>query len=92
MPLPLDAATGTLIDGHAVFDALVELGHDASVVGIARLYAPIASALVIDPLDADLADRIEAEGLTCVVTPSVMSDPVVARELARATLAAVSVV
>jgi LPPG:FO 2-phospho-L-lactate transferase len=71
---------------------LVELGHDASVVGIARLYAPIASALVIDPLDADLADRIEAEGMTCVVTPSVMSDPVVARELARVTLAAVSVV
>lgn len=71
---------------------LVELGHDASVVGIARLYAPIASALVIDPLDADLADRIEAEGMTCIVTPSVMSDPVVAHELARATLAAVSVV
>jgi LPPG:FO 2-phospho-L-lactate transferase len=69
---------------------LVELGHEATVVGVARLYAPIASALVIDPLDAELADRVEAEGMTCVVTPSIMSDPVVARQLAVTTLAAVS--
>lgn len=32
VPLPLDAKTGTLIDGHAVFDALVELGHDEIAV------------------------------------------------------------
>ena len=32
VPLPFDAATGTLIDGHAVFDALVELGHDEIAV------------------------------------------------------------
>ena len=32
VPLPLDAATGTLIDGHAVLDALVELGHDEIAV------------------------------------------------------------
>ena len=32
VPLPLDAATDTLIDGHAVFDALVELGHDEIAV------------------------------------------------------------
>jgi LPPG:FO 2-phospho-L-lactate transferase len=69
---------------------LVELGHQASVVGVARLYAPIASVLVIDPVDAELADQVEAEGLTCVVTPSVMSDPNVARNLALATLTAVS--
>lgn len=70
---------------------LVELGHEASVVGVARLYAPIASALIIDPADADLVDDVEAEGLRCVVTPSVMSDPVIARDLAVATLAAVGV-
>ena len=34
---------------------LAELGHEPSVVGVARLYAPIAGALVIDPVDADLA-------------------------------------
>ena len=34
---------------------LAELGHEPSVVGVARLYAPIAAALVIDPVDAELA-------------------------------------
>lgn len=70
---------------------LTELGHEASVVGVARLYAPIASALVIDPVDAHLADAVEAAGMRCVVTPSIMSTPEVARSLAEATLAAVSV-
>ena len=32
VPLPLDAATDTLIDGHAVLAALVELGHDEIAV------------------------------------------------------------
>ena len=36
---------------------LAELGHEPSVVGVARLYAPIAAALVIDPVDAELAPR-----------------------------------
>jgi len=65
---------------------LGELGHEASVVGVARLYAPIASVLVIDPVDADFADEIEALGVRCVVTPSVMSTPEVARELAAVTI------
>lgn len=65
---------------------LAELGHDSSVVGVARLYAPIASVLVIDPVDVDLADAVEAEGLRCVVTPSVMSTPSIAAELARVTI------
>jgi LPPG:FO 2-phospho-L-lactate transferase len=67
---------------------LAELGMEASVVGVARLYAPIADALVIDPVDADLADRVEAEGLRCVIEPSVMSTPERAESLARACLAA----
>ena len=67
---------------------LVELGHEASVVGVARMYAPVASVLVVDPLDADLADDVEAAGMRCVVTPSVMSTPAIARDLALATLAA----
>lgn len=67
---------------------MVELGHEASVVGVARLYAPIAGALVIDRADAHLADAVEAEGMRCVVTDTIMSDPTVAAELARTTLAA----
>jgi len=69
---------------------LVELGHEPSVVGVARLYAPIATALVIDPVDAHLADAVAAEGIRPVVQPSIMADPSVAAALAAATLAAVS--
>jgi len=69
---------------------LTELGHEASVVGVARLYAPIASALVVDPVDADHADAIEAAGMRCVVHPSVMSSPERSRSLAAATLAALT--
>lgn len=69
---------------------LTELGHEASVVGVARLYAPIASALVVDPVDADHADAIEAAGLRCVIHPSVMSTPERSRSLAVATLAALT--
>ena len=67
---------------------LVELGHEASVVGVARLYADIASALVIDPVDEHLAPEVAAAGMTPVVVPSIMSTPDVAAHLARATLAA----
>jgi LPPG:FO 2-phospho-L-lactate transferase len=69
---------------------LSELGHDPSVVGVARLYAPIAGTLVIDPVDAHLADAIEAEGVRAVVTPSVMSSPEIGAELARVSLLAAS--
>lgn len=76
---------GTALKGPAD-RMLTELGHEASVVGVARLYAPIASVLVIDPLDADLAADVEATGMRCVVTPSVMSTPERARELAVVTV------
>ncbi len=68
---------------------LTELGHEASVVGVARLYAPVASALVIDPADADHAPAVERLGMRCVVVPSVMSTPAIAADLATATLRAV---
>ena len=67
---------------------LLELGHEASVVGVARLYAAIAGTLVIDPIDASLATAVEATGMRVVVTPSIMSTPAIGHELARRTLAA----
>jgi LPPG:FO 2-phospho-L-lactate transferase len=70
---------------------LLELGHEASVVGVARLYASIAGTLVIDPVDEALTARVEAEGMRVVVTPSVMTSPEVGHELARRTLAAAGV-
>jgi LPPG:FO 2-phospho-L-lactate transferase len=68
---------------------LVELGHEPSVVGVARLYAPIASVLVIDPVDAELAPQVEALGMRAIITPSIMSSPEVGHELARRSLSAV---
>jgi LPPG:FO 2-phospho-L-lactate transferase len=67
---------------------LSELGHDVSVVGVARLYAPIAATLVIDTADADLAGAVEEAGMRCVVAPTVMHGPVEAAALARVVLEA----
>ena len=69
---------------------MTELGHEPSVVGVARLYAPIAATLMIDPVDAHLADAVAAAGMHPVVTPSVMSTPEIGAELARAALRAAS--
>jgi len=68
---------------------LTELGHDASVVGVARMYAPWCSTLVIDDADAHLAADVEREGMKCVVTNTIMSSPDVAADLARVTLKAI---
>jgi LPPG:FO 2-phospho-L-lactate transferase len=69
---------------------LRELGHEASVVGIARWYAPLAGTLVIDHADAHLADAVEAEGVRCVVTDTIMSDPATAAALSLTCLEAVA--
>jgi len=67
---------------------LVELGHESSVVGVARLYAPLASTLVVDEADAGLAGAVEAEGMRCVVAPTVMYGAAEAETLARVCLRA----
>lgn len=67
---------------------LAELGHEPSVVGVARLYTPVASRLVIDPVDEPLAEAVAAEGIEPVVQPSVMTTPEIAAALARVTIGA----
>jgi len=65
---------------------MAELGHESSVVGIARLYRDVAATLVIDEADAALAPRVEDVGLRCVVAPTVMHGAEEAAALARVTL------
>ena len=65
---------------------LSELGHEPSVVGVARLWAPFAASLVIDEADAKLSGAVEAEGVRCLVAPTVMSGPAEAAALARVVL------
>ncbi len=68
---------------------MAELGSEPSVVGVARLYAPWVGTLVVDVADASHAAAIEAEGLRCIATPTVMSSPERAQDLARAVVDAV---
>lgn len=89
------AAVSPIVGGAALKGPadrmLAELGEEVSVVGVARRVAPYAGTLVVDEVDAALAGAVEAEGVRCVVTPSVMSTPAVAAALARTTLASVGV-
>jgi LPPG:FO 2-phospho-L-lactate transferase len=84
-------AVSPLVGGRALkgpADRLMrELGHDDSVVGVARLYAPFAAALVVDEQDAAHADAVRAAGLRCVVTDTIMRDPGAAAALCEAALA-----
>ncbi len=65
-----------------------ELGHSATVVGVAELYADLASTLVIDEADVALADGVEAAGLRCIVAPTIMSDAAASRSLGETVLSA----
>ncbi len=85
-------AVSPIVGGHAIKGPaerlLRELGHEPSVVGIARYYSGLAGTLVIDTVDAESAPLVEAEGMRCVVTDTIMSDPMVSGALARTCLAA----
>ena len=65
---------------------MTELGHESSVVGVAKLYAPICGTLIIDTADAHLESKVEAEGMRCVVVDTVMSTPEKSQHLARTTI------
>jgi LPPG:FO 2-phospho-L-lactate transferase len=68
-----------------------ELGHEASVVGVARIYRDLAATLVIDHADASSAAEVERTGMRCVVTNTIMSDSQLAAELATRALHEVGV-
>lgn len=76
---------GAALKGPAA-DMLTALGHEPSVVGIARIYAELAATLVIDDADASSAAAIESAGMRCVVTPTIMHGPTEAAALAKVTL------
>ena len=65
---------------------LNELGHEASVEGVARYYQNWISTLVIDTADFDSAKAIESLGINCVTTETVMTDSQIAASLASTLL------
>jgi LPPG:FO 2-phospho-L-lactate transferase len=69
---------------------LREMGFESSVVGVAKWYASWMGTLVIDESDAALAPLVEAEGVRCVVAPTIMSTVGRSAHLSRVVLDAVN--
>ncbi|HEV8063257.1 MAG TPA: 2-phospho-L-lactate transferase [Acidimicrobiales bacterium] len=67
---------------------LAELGGQATAAGVARWLRDVIGTLVIDQADAGLCQEVEAAGVACVVTPTVMSEPGVAARLAGVVISA----
>jgi LPPG:FO 2-phospho-L-lactate transferase len=68
-----------------------EMGHEPSVVGVARLYAPIASTLVIDTADEHLISAVEREGMRCIATNTIMKTAEISAALTQTCLSAIGV-
>jgi LPPG:FO 2-phospho-L-lactate transferase len=87
------AAISPIIGGKALKGPadrmLVAAGHEASALGVARLYAGLVDVFVLDTVDADAAPAIEALGLRAVVTDTIMTDDTTRARLAGEVLAAV---
>jgi LPPG:FO 2-phospho-L-lactate transferase len=69
---------------------LASLGHDTSALGVARLYAGVVDAFVLDEADAALAPAVEALGMRALVLPTVMRTDADRAALASAVLDAMA--
>ena len=65
---------------------LVSLGHESSARGVARIYQGIATAFVLDTVDAALEPEIAALGFRTLVTDTIMADHAGRARLARTVL------
>ncbi len=65
---------------------LTQLGHGATALGVAKLYADFTGTLVIDPADKTHAPAIAALGMKVAVLPTVMKTGASKRKLALALL------
>ncbi|GAC1668484.1 MAG: 2-phospho-L-lactate transferase [Candidatus Limnocylindrales bacterium] len=68
---------------------LASLGHEPTALGVARSYADLIDAFVLDTIDAALAPAVEALGIRAVVTDTIMTDDASRTRLARMVLDAV---
>jgi LPPG:FO 2-phospho-L-lactate transferase len=62
---------------------LGDLGHEPSALGVARHYRDLVGTFVLDELDRSLRAEVEALGMHCVVTDTVMAAPSRAAALAK---------
>ena len=72
-------AVSPIVGGEAIKGPagrmLASLGHEASAAGVAAIYRDLIDVMVIDERDRALAPRIEALGLACAVTDTMMTSP-----------------
>ena len=62
-------------------------GLEVSAVGAAEAYRGLLSGWVIDERDRELVPRVEALGMRCIATDTIMESDAVAESVARAALA-----
>ncbi len=65
---------------------LAQLRHEASALGVAKVYADFTGTFVIDPVDKAQAPAISALGMKVAILPTVMKTRTQKRKLARALL------
>ena len=76
---------GAALKGPTV-EMMRSLGRDPSALGVAREYAEVASAFVVDQADAADREAVEALGYRVLVTDTLMPDVPAAARLAEAIL------
>ena len=78
---------GGVVKGPAA-KMMQSLGHEVSAVGVAEMYKDVLDVMVIDDQDRELAPRIEALGIRCHVTDTMMTSAKRKAELANEVLIA----
>ncbi len=75
--MPVVAVSG-IVGGRALKGPadrmLASLGHEPSALGVARIYAGLATGFVVDPVDAHYTPEIERLGLRTLVVDTIMVD------------------
>jgi LPPG:FO 2-phospho-L-lactate transferase len=89
------AAISPIIGGKTVkgpADKMMRgLGHEVSVLGVARLYRDFVGVFVLDQVDRRYQNPIAEAGLTAVVADTIMTTPAKAARLASVVLDALQV-
>jgi LPPG:FO 2-phospho-L-lactate transferase len=67
---------------------LASLGHEPTALGVARGYAGLIDAFLLDTVDAELAAAVEGLGIRAIVTDTIMTDDASRERLAHEVLAA----
>jgi LPPG:FO 2-phospho-L-lactate transferase len=92
---PRVAAISPIVGGKAIkgpaAKMLRALGHQASALGVARLYRDVCAVFVIDNADRRVAAAVEKLGMHAVVTDTIMADETRAARLADVVLHALEV-